>query len=98
MLNKYYAKTDESVVYRIAMSVSSLSFPFSLCMCLCFVSVLHPEFKLDYFKKAKWLPEWITEARRVATVEWEAHYKSATPPQSSTSVNVPSSPQNDVSS
>jgi hypothetical protein len=93
MLNKYYAKTDDSMVYRIAMSAYSLS-SISLDVLLLDI-VLHPELKLDYFKKAKWLPEWIAEARRVITEEWKARYKP-TPSATPTAASSSSSPRADV--
>ncbi|TDL13925.1 hypothetical protein BD410DRAFT_686493, partial [Rickenella mellea] len=40
VLDKYYAKTDESILYRCAM-------------------LLHPRYKISYFRKHKWLDEWI---------------------------------------
>ncbi|EFP87870.2 uncharacterized protein PGTG_14585 [Puccinia graminis f. sp. tritici CRL 75-36-700-3] len=37
--------------------------------------VLHPSFKDEYFKLAKWKPEWIQEAIRLTREMWENHYK-----------------------
>jgi hypothetical protein len=95
MLNKYYAKTDESVVYQIAMSMSLSSFTVSYLRTH-HQLVFHPELKLDYFKKARWLPEWIAEARRLAPVEWEARYKP-TLPRTPLAPASSSSPRTDVS-
>jgi hypothetical protein len=41
------------------------------------VVVLHPSFKDEYFKLAKWHPEWIEEAIRLTREMWETHYKPA---------------------
>ncbi|KNE90046.1 hypothetical protein PSTG_16491 [Puccinia striiformis f. sp. tritici PST-78] len=37
--------------------------------------VLHPSFKDEYFKLAKWKPEWIQESIRLTREMWETHYK-----------------------
>ncbi|KAF8144687.1 hypothetical protein K438DRAFT_1453928, partial [Mycena galopus ATCC 62051] len=42
-MNKYYSRTDESNIYRIAM-------------------VLHPNYKLEYFRARKWETAWIDTA------------------------------------
>ncbi|KNE89643.1 hypothetical protein PSTG_16909 [Puccinia striiformis f. sp. tritici PST-78] len=49
--------------------------------------VLHPSFKDEYFKLAKWQPEWIVESIRITREMWELHYKPS--PQS-----APSKPSN----
>ncbi|PIL25420.1 hypothetical protein GSI_13310 [Ganoderma sinense ZZ0214-1] len=41
--------------------------------------ILHPAFKLVYFRKAEWPEDWIDEARALATEEWTSHYKPAAP-------------------
>ena len=74
VLNKYYSLTDESVMYRIAMSK---------CLVLCLVIphthyisvVLHPRYKLEYFRKQKWEVEWINTARTMVVDQWETYYK-----------------------
>ncbi|KAI7954546.1 hypothetical protein MJO28_004946 [Puccinia striiformis f. sp. tritici] len=45
--------------------------------------ILHPSFKDEYFKLAKWQPDWIDEAIRLAREMWENHYKS-TPQRTTT--------------
>ncbi|KNE93304.1 hypothetical protein PSTG_13345 [Puccinia striiformis f. sp. tritici PST-78] len=42
--------------------------------------VLHPSFKDEYFKLAKWEPEWINEALRLTREMWENHYKPQAQP------------------
>lgn len=51
-LSKYYNKTGESEVYRIAMS-TSVAF-FESMLFLTSILVLHPRNKLEYFKNKKW--------------------------------------------
>ncbi|PLW07060.1 hypothetical protein PCANC_25377 [Puccinia coronata f. sp. avenae] len=52
--------------------------------------VLHPLFKDEYFKIAKWPPQWIDEAIRLTCKMWETYYKlppvptNNQPPSSST--------------
>jgi hypothetical protein len=38
-------------------------------------SVLHPEYKLQYFTDAGWAPDWIAEARSLVTMEWTSRYR-----------------------
>lgn len=45
--------------------------------------VLHPSFKLDYFKRANWEKDWIDEAIRLIREEWETYYKPAAAPVAS---------------
>lgn len=40
--------------------------------------MLHPAYKLAYFRKAGWPEEWVEEARRLITEEWKARYKPGT--------------------
>ncbi|KAA1085205.1 hypothetical protein PGTUg99_004602 [Puccinia graminis f. sp. tritici] len=37
--------------------------------------LLHPSFRDEYFKLAKWEPKWISEAIRLAREMWVSHYK-----------------------
>lgn len=74
-LNRYYNKTDDSEMYRITMS------EFHLCSCSIHLQlahlvalVLHPEFKLEYFKNAKWQPAWIKTAEELFRAEYERTY------------------------
>ncbi|OJT13075.1 Zinc finger BED domain-containing protein 4 [Trametes pubescens] len=56
ILDKYYKRTDETIVYRIAM-------------------ILHPRYKLQYFRDADWEEDWITEALKLVRDEWTTNYK-----------------------
>ncbi|KNF06670.1 hypothetical protein PSTG_00545 [Puccinia striiformis f. sp. tritici PST-78] len=51
----------------------------------CVAMFLHPSFKDEYFKLAKWKPEWIIESVRLAREMWENHYKVSPPPAPSKS-------------
>lgn len=76
-LNKYYALTDNSTIYRMAMSTSR--FLFLVEYVLTRMIVLHPSFKLEYFRKAGWSDEWIAEAVTVTREHWERRYKPSEP-------------------
>jgi hypothetical protein len=73
IMNKYYALTDNSVVYRIAMSTYSLIFMLASTT-NSLQAVLHPRYKTTYFTKAKWPREWIKTAEDLFRQEWETHY------------------------
>ncbi|OAV98610.1 hypothetical protein PTTG_01766 [Puccinia triticina 1-1 BBBD Race 1] len=45
--------------------------------------VLHPLFKDEYFKLAKWKPKWIQESIRLTREMWEAHYQPSPHPPNS---------------
>ncbi|KAH9915974.1 uncharacterized protein BXZ73DRAFT_24955, partial [Epithele typhae] len=53
---KYYALTDSSEAYRIAM-------------------VLHPRYKMEYFKSEHWPDDWIETAKTVVRDRYDAVYK-----------------------
>lgn len=72
LLNKYYSLTDESSVYRIAMSMSS--FTLTLFPAHNGLIVLHPSYKLRYFEKMEWSEEWKDEALRLIHEEFDDHY------------------------
>ncbi|KAF8978261.1 hypothetical protein BDQ17DRAFT_1220600, partial [Cyathus striatus] len=40
----------------------------------CIAMILHPRYKLQYFKKAGWLPEWIDTAKDVLHTQFELNY------------------------
>ena len=71
-LNRYYNKTDQSDVYRIAMGRFILSF-FYLFPSRVPV-VLHPRHKLQYFKKAGWDETWIKTSRDIVRTEFDGSY------------------------
>jgi hypothetical protein len=76
MLNKYYRLSDDAVVYRIAMSMF-LIYSSHLLLLTSFTLVLHPRFKTNYFTRAKWPQEWITEAESLVRNIWTTCYKPA---------------------
>ncbi|KAJ3832394.1 hypothetical protein F5878DRAFT_548248 [Lentinula raphanica] len=65
----YYALTDDSDLYRMAM-------------------ILHPKYKLDYFRKARWEQEWIDTAVRVTREAWERDFKPSDDDEESSSDTV----------
>ncbi|KNE96013.1 hypothetical protein PSTG_10704 [Puccinia striiformis f. sp. tritici PST-78] len=58
--------------------------------------VLHPSFKDEYFKLAKWQPEWIIEAIRLTREMWDAHYKPPPQPTTTKQSNIRARPQTGV--
>ena len=71
-LNRYYSLTDASETYRIAMGASSCSLVF-ICS-LIYLTVLHPQHKLDYFKKADWETSWIETAEQLMRERFDSDY------------------------
>jgi len=72
VLNKYYALTDHSELYRIAMGTYIVHNIFYANML--FFLVLHPSHKLEYFKTAGWDEEWCTTAEEIVHTEFERAY------------------------
>jgi hypothetical protein len=77
-LNRYYAKTDFSNTYRIAMG---MHYSFVFHNCLIIVPVLHPRHKLNYFKNEKWEDDWIEAAKRLVRDEFDLSYNCPPAPQ-----------------
>jgi len=52
--------------------------PHGLIVCLVFFcnAVLHPQHKLQYFKNANWLPDWINTTKNIVHKEFECSYAS----------------------
>ncbi|PPQ87566.1 hypothetical protein CVT26_015429, partial [Gymnopilus dilepis] len=71
-LNKYYELSDHAEVYRVAMGEYP-SFVFDLSLTWCAI-VLHPRYKLRYFKKAGWDEEWIKTSRQFVQDELDRFY------------------------
>ena len=71
-LNKYYSKTDETDVYRIAMGMYSriLANVFNNCCPI----VLHPRHKMQYFKAAGWEEDWSRNAETLVRQVCEDSY------------------------
>lgn len=76
-LNKYYEKTDQSDVYRIAMGInySMINLRLWLRHLLIFLA-LHPQHKLEYFKNAGWEEAWIKTARQIVEDTYKKGYAS----------------------
>lgn len=74
-LNKYYELMDHSEVYRISMSMIIIFF-FYLFKLTSLALVLHPKYKLRYFRKAGWDEAWITTSRQLVEDEFDRYYKN----------------------
>jgi hypothetical protein len=72
-LNRYYTKTDDSEVYRIAMSKFSCSLRVSVAW-TSHLAVLHPRHKLSYFKRTNWEDAWIRTAEKIVRTEFDCSY------------------------
>jgi hypothetical protein len=71
-LNKHYAISDSSYLYRLALRESnchSHSLETKICV------VLNPSNRKAYLKKVEWKPEWIEEACELAVEYWAKYYK-----------------------
>ncbi|OAV97566.1 hypothetical protein PTTG_06254 [Puccinia triticina 1-1 BBBD Race 1] len=69
---------------RAGLQLTNKYYTLTDCLSLYRVAmVLHPSFKDEYFKLAKWEPEWIEEAIRLTCEMWESNYRP--PPQPNTS-------------
>ncbi|KAE9402081.1 hypothetical protein BT96DRAFT_1017805 [Gymnopus androsaceus JB14] len=47
--------------------------------------ILHPSFKLEYFKRLQWPQGWISDAIDIACKAWEGQYK----PKESSTLDLP---------
>jgi hypothetical protein len=72
-LNCYYSKTDLSEVYRIAMG-TCLHIHMTLHTHFAILPVLHPRHKLQYFRNAGWMEEWITTSLKIVQDQFESVY------------------------
>lgn len=73
ILNKYYSRTDGSVMYRLCMSKLFVRFHVHLSKLGC--PVLHPRYKLTWFKKMEWETEWIDTAVELFQTIYDEYYK-----------------------
>lgn len=71
-LNKYYALTDDTSIYRIAMSTYVLLYMYALTDTR--LSVLHPSHKREYFSDANWPLDWVDEATNAVKAMWTDDY------------------------
>lgn len=71
-LDKYYTKSDQSEVYRIAMRMFQFLLMWQLIDFL--IPVLHPRHKLRYFESARWPTDWINTAQGILREEFERSY------------------------
>lgn len=73
-LNRYYSMTDFSDTYRIAMGAYTASAV--LYALPDTILVLHPQYKLEYFRHMKWEESWIKTAEGIVRDEYERSYAS----------------------
>jgi hypothetical protein len=71
-IDRYYAHTDSSDAYRIAMSVSVIYYSYHRLIIL---QVLHPGLKLEYFRMHEWEQDWIKVAKDMVRDEYNLNYK-----------------------
>jgi hypothetical protein len=71
-LRKYYAKTDECIMYQIAMSEFLIVHTSGTMTDR--TLVLHPSYKTKYFKLRNWPDEWIDETVDIARNTWLSDY------------------------
>jgi hypothetical protein len=71
-LNRYYNLTDDAEVYRIAMGKFSFFVLFKVINY--FILVLHPHYKLNYFRSFGWEQDWISAAENIVQTEFERTY------------------------
>ncbi|KAL0566666.1 hypothetical protein V5O48_015338 [Marasmius crinis-equi] len=74
LLDKYYAKTDDSIMPQVAMSKCLVSI-YLLDGLADVQRVLHPQEKMSYFEGQKWPDDWKNAARTAVAQLWETHYK-----------------------
>ena len=74
-INRYYSLTDSSELYCIAMGMyihfSTVLSPVDL-----FPTVLHPHYKLEYFKQAGWTLDWVATTQNLICNTFNTLYMS----------------------
>ena len=74
-LNRYYSLTDTSELYRIAMG-TYIHLSMALSPVDLSPTVLHPRYKLEYFKQAGWTLEWVATAQNLIRNTFKTSYMS----------------------
>lgn len=74
-LNRYYSKTDDSDIYRVAMGMC-FSTGYLTSTETCIDLVLHPGNKTHYFNVLGWEQEWIEAAVQIVRERWNEKYKT----------------------
>ena len=69
-LNRYYNKTEHSEILQWVWFIKHLNTPSQFL-----ILVLHPQHKLEYFKKARWEEDWVTKAEEIVHTEFACSYK-----------------------
>jgi hypothetical protein len=78
VLHKYYSKSDDSIIYHCAMSSSSIPIFHQVSLYVTTTNiplVLHPQYKMSYFRHEKWPQSWISTAEDIIRDLWTEHYK-----------------------
>jgi hypothetical protein len=88
IINKYYSKTDESIMCHAAMS----EYCISLMIYHSFYSiVMHPKYKCQYFKDQHWPEEWINTAKALMREHYNKFYADTRTTPSATPASAASS-------
>ena len=74
-LNRYYSLTDTSELYCIVMG-TYIHFSMALSPVDLSPTVLHPRYKLEYFKQAGWTLEWVATAQNRVHNTFKTSYVS----------------------
>jgi len=75
ILDKYYNKTGESEVYRIAMGTFPVNSKYvKYSESLTVILVLHPHYKLEFFKRNNWDELLIEVAHEIVQDEFDRSY------------------------
>ena len=88
ILNKYYSKTDASEVYRIAMGKFSYLKLSTVPLIAYPTAVLHPRYKLAYFRQQQWEDAWIQAAKDLTHEVYKTSYMALKVSASSALVDV----------
>ena len=75
MLDKYYSKTDDSIMYRVAMRTFSFICMGTLITVPDHCSVMHPSYGLSYFEEMEWPKDWKDNAVALARAQWVDNYR-----------------------
>lgn len=76
--NRYYSRTDDSNLYRVAMGEFSVSVC-SIFLINSILTVLHPRYKLAYFKDADWDDDWQEKAHALVREIYDRDYATLDP-------------------
>ena len=80
ILNKYYSKTDESIMYRGAVGKSDAYL--ETLVLTAYTIVMDPSLKKSYFEREGWPDSWIQAALTIVRDEWKRYkpHRATSPP------------------